>query len=535
MTELEILEAMRLDMQGKLDSEKTQIERNKLGQFATPTILARDILAYARSILPSELKLRFFDPAFGTGSFFSALLQLFPLEQIMAAEGYEIDKDYVCKSRDLWNDKPLRINLGDFTEAEPPETDRRKPNLFICNPPYVRHHHLVKEDKQRLQMKVLQTTGLKLSGLAGYYCYFLCLAHQWIAENGLAGWLIPSEFMDVNYGSEIKKYLLENVTLLRIHRFSPKDLQFDDALVSSAIVWYRKSIPPTNHTVEFTYGGSLLSPQASKQVSINALRKTAKWTQIPLEEDSAISKTKSASITRPINKRNLTVSDLFTIKRGLATGANNFFLLSQNQVSEYHLPSEFLIPVLPGSRYLPSDEVHADNTGNPILDHTHFLIDCNLPEEEVESKYPSLWAYYQKGREKAVNKGFLCSHRNPWYSQEERSPTMFLCTYMGRLNTRERNTPFRFILNHSKAITTNVYLMLYPRPVLAEILAEKPEFAKLLWQNLTKISIETLVREGRVYGDGLYKLEPKELSKVPLDNFCTFLPDLLQISEHTLF
>ncbi|MHB8595966.1 MAG: Eco57I restriction-modification methylase domain-containing protein [Ktedonobacteraceae bacterium] len=535
MTALETLETMRLDIQGKLDSENTQIERNKLGQFATPPALATDILEYARSILPSELKLRFFDPAFGTGSFFSALLRLFPFERIMAAEGYEIDKDYVCKSRGLWNDKPLRINLGDFTEAKPPETDERKPNLFICNPPYVRHHHLSKEDKQRLQMRVLQTTGLKLSGLAGYYCYFLCLSHNWIAENGLAGWLIPAEFMDVNYGSEIKKYLLENVTLLRIHRFSPKDLQFDDALVSSAIVWYRKSISPTSHTVEFTYGGSLLSPQVSIHVSINALRKTAKWTQIPLEEESAISKTKIVSITRPIHKKILTLSDLFTIKRGLATGANNFFLLTQEQVSEYNLPSEFLIPVLPGSRYLPSNEVNADTIGNPILDRKIFLIDCNLPAEEVESKYPSLWTYYQKGLEKAVDKGFLCSHRSPWYSQENRSPTMFLCTYMGRQNTKSRNTPFRFILNHSRAITTNVYLMLYPKPALAEILAKKPELAKLLWQNLNKISPATLIREGRVYGDGLHKLEPKELSSVPCGNIYTILPELLEITGYALF
>lgn len=535
MTELETLETMRLTIQGKLDSEKTQIERNKLGQFATPPALATDILEYARSILPSELQLRFFDPAFGTGSFFSALLQLFPLERIIAAEGYEIDTDYVCKSKDLWSDTLLRVYQGDFTEAKPPETDGRKPNVFICNPPYVRHHHLSKEVKRRLQISVLQTTGLKLSGLAGYYCYFLCLSHAWIAENGLAGWLIPSEFMDVNYGSEIKKYLLENVTLLSIHRFSPKNLQFEDALVSSAIVWYRKSIPPANHTVEFTYGGSLLSPHTSQQVSVDTLRQTTKWTQIPPVRKSATNKLKTGPVSTPINKTNLTLSDLFTIKRGLATGANDFFLLTQEQVSQYRIPSEFLIPILPGSRYLPSDEVHADHTGNPILERKIFLIDCNLPEDEVKSKYPSLWAYYQTGREKAVDKGFLCSHRYPWYSQEERSPTMFLCTYMGRQNTRERNTPFRFILNHSRAITTNVYLMLYPKLDLAKILAKRPEYAKLLWQNLTTIPIETLIREGRVYGNGLYKLEPKELSKVPLDNVYSFLPDLLQIAEYTLF
>jgi hypothetical protein len=42
--------------------------------------------------------------------------------------------------------------------------------------------------------------------------------------------LIPSEFMDVNYGAAVKRYLLNKVTLLHIHRFDPHDVQFGDAL-----------------------------------------------------------------------------------------------------------------------------------------------------------------------------------------------------------------------------------------------------------------------------------------------------------------
>lgn len=100
----------------------------------------------------------------------------------------------------------------------------------------MRHHHLGLSEKRRLQMESNIATGIKLSGLAGLYCHFLALAHHWMSEGGIAGWLIPSEFMDVNYGQELKRYLIEDVTLLRIHRFDPSNVQFDDALVSSAIV-----------------------------------------------------------------------------------------------------------------------------------------------------------------------------------------------------------------------------------------------------------------------------------------------------------
>ena len=82
-------------------------------------------------------------------------------------------------------------------------------NLIICNPPYVRHHHLGNGDKSRLQIHTLQASGMKISGLAGLYCYFLGLSHAWMTDGGVAGWLIPSEFMDVNYGQAVKRYLLD--------------------------------------------------------------------------------------------------------------------------------------------------------------------------------------------------------------------------------------------------------------------------------------------------------------------------------------
>ena len=69
----EDLEVHRSALQTRLDRQKTSAERNRLGQFATPTQLARDVLAYGLSLLPETMPIRFLDPAIGTGSFYSAL------------------------------------------------------------------------------------------------------------------------------------------------------------------------------------------------------------------------------------------------------------------------------------------------------------------------------------------------------------------------------------------------------------------------------------------------------------------------------
>lgn len=503
MNSLEAIECQRLEIQGPLDAAKTRVERNKLGQFATPPALALDILSFAKALLPRNAKIRFLDPAFGTGSFYSALLRTFPTSRIQSATAYEIDAHYGSKAQDLWKKHKLKLELTDFTRACPP-TKSAKCNLLICNPPYVRHHHLATDEKLRLQQEGVKSSGVQLNGLAGLYCHFLCLSHSWMGANGIAGWLIPSEFMDVNYGNQIKKYLLNRVTLLRIHRFDPNDVQFEDALVSSAVVWFQNSPPPENHSIEFSYGGSLSHPKILKKIPSNVLYQTAKWTRYPL-----------MAAKPQADNTYFKISDLFTVKRGIATGANNFFIVTEEQAAHYDLPRKFLQPILPSPRHLQADEVLADPAGFPLIGKKLFLVSCPLPESEVKSKYPALWNYFNKGTEAKVHLKYLSAHRSPWYLQEVRSAAPYVCTYMGRSDS-DGKSPFRFILNHSNAIAANVYLMLYPKPSLEEVLRDNPILRRKLWEALNLIPAETLIGEGRVYGGGLYKIEPKELANATI-------------------
>ncbi len=72
------IECQRQALQVELDRFKTQEERNVMGQFSTPIALANDILAHAKNIMQKHGKIRFLDPAFGTGSFYSALNKVYP-------------------------------------------------------------------------------------------------------------------------------------------------------------------------------------------------------------------------------------------------------------------------------------------------------------------------------------------------------------------------------------------------------------------------------------------------------------------------
>jgi adenine-specific DNA-methyltransferase len=497
------IEQKRQSVQITLDAAKTMLERNILGQYATAPKLADDILEYAKGLLPDDSKIKFLDPAFGTGAFYSALLKTFPNERIISAAGFEKDERVAKESRNLWQSTSLNLRLMDFTKADlPSEAD--KANLIICNPPYVRHHHLSRKDKERLQKLSELITGIKFNGLTGFYCYFLAICHAWMTENGTAGWLIPSEFMDVNYGQEVKRYLLENVTLLRVHRYDPTEVQFDDALVSSSVVWFTKKLPASDHQIEFTYGGTLEKPKLSKFVSSTTAASSRKWTTLPFTKASVDHSSKTVKL-----------SELFTVKRGIATGANEFFILSPEQIAQYELPKRFLTPILPSPRFLQTGKIEADGEGEPLLVKKLYLLNCELPEQIIKSEYPTLWNYLQKGVEMGISERFLCKSRKSWYLQEKRPPAPILCTYMGK--NRENRKPFRFILNHSKATAANVYLMIYPNPSLFSPAVYDTKFIESVWRQLNDIPCNEVMDQGRVYGGGLHKIEPKELGNILIE------------------
>ena len=506
-------EIRRAQVQHALDAKKAHADRNRMGQFATPGPLAHDILQYAKTQLGTVDRIRFLDPAFGTGAFYSALLSVFSRSRIQAAVGYEIDRHYGVPARDLWSDTGLRLHLEDFTQAEAP-AEPEKADLLICNPPYVRHHHICKDEKQRLQHRTRAVSGMRLSGLAGLYCHFLGLSHAWMRDNALAGWLIPGEFMDVNYGAALRRYLLDKVTLLHIHRFNPTERQFSDALVSASVVWFRKAPAPAGHRVRFSYGGTLMHPEADRTVPVEALRHTSKWSGFPTKTEN---KTAHSTV----------LGDFFHIKRGLVTGNNRFFILSADDIAQHQLPKAAFRPVLPSPRYLPDNEIRADEAGIPLLDRRLFLLDPPWSEAVIRETCPALWRYLEHGKAQGIANGYLCRRRKPWYKQERRPPSPFLCTYLGRSNTRDAQ-PFRFILNTSQATATNVYLMLYPKPPVKAFLKEHPEVLRRIWMLLNTLRPEDLIAEGRSYGGGLYKLEPRELANAPAGTLWSLL------SEHGL-
>lgn len=516
------LEARRLRLQKAVDASKTSLQRNQLGQFSTPFPLACDIASYTSSLLTPGSSCAVLEPASGSGVFVSALIAGGNLPPQHTVTCVEIDSAYADICRDLFSPHRTETVTADFFQflaSTPLRFD-----MVVTNPPYVRHHHIDGQEKQRLQRLVLSRLGIQVSGLSGLYLYYVLLADALLRDSAIASWLVPSEFLYTNYGKALRTYLADKVTLLRIHRFDATDVQFDDALVSSCVVTYRKAQKPKGHAFDLTTG-RYGNPSTTERIACDSPRSLEKdvlreGTAGPLGEGTPL-------------------EALFHITRGMATGCNDFFILDEQDILDRKLEPECLVPILPGPRTLRAEVVDSDACGMPRLEKRLCLLSVTIPIQEVQVRYPHTYAYLLEGEKKGVSRGYICQSRKQWYYQDKRPAPLYVATYMGR--GRAGACPIRFILNRSQAVATNVFLCLYPRPHLSRMLQGHPERQEELLAILNGIPPEDLLAAGRSYGGGLQKVEPKELRSVKLRRQPTWLdlprfeqPDFLGLFSRTL-
>jgi len=474
----------------------------------TPPELAEEVARYAVDLLPPESVVHFGDPAVGTGAFYGALLQALPRQRIASAIGVDISPQQVDSAYSRWSHRGMNVELGDYLHMG------RLPHrtLILANPPYRRHHAIQSDYKAKLRERASVEVGINVDGRAGLYVYFLLLTHEWMEKDALAAWLIPSEFMQSNYGAAVRYYLTHHVQLLRVHRFDHRERQFENAEVLPAVVVFRNRTPQPEDEALLSEGGTLHNPAYRALIPLQSLRSTTKWIVTRQPE--------------PCLETTVTVGDLFSVRRGIATGANDFFILSRGEAERLRLPEFALKPVLPKARNLSLDVIERGPDGYPLVTPQLCMLDCNLAESEIESQFPQLAAYLAEGKARGLLNRNLISRRKPWYRQEQRLPARFLCTSMGRGSADY--PPIRFFLNKSDAVVTNTYTMMYPRSELADFLRLHPQMETELLKILHETSRATMRHQWRIHAGGLIKMEPNDLLKVPLHSCPDWLSQMVQ-------
>lgn len=466
-------------------------DQRKRGSFATPPELARDVAAavaeYA-NLDPSDM-VDFGDPAVGNGVLYAAAREAVGGDRINSARVVEIDEITARSTSQRWRRSGISVLTGDFLGVPAEEGAW---SLVLANPPYRRSQD-ISQDLSHLRGQIASRLGIKVTARSDLYVYFVLQADAWLRQGGIAAWILPSEFQVTGYGAALRRYLSANVELLRLHTYDSRDPLFDKALASTCVVILRKNSPTPGNHAKVSSGGTLSAPMRVREVSTSALANSARWSFAALDHTTH---------TRA-DPQEVRLGDIFTFRRGIATGANSYFVLSDSQVEKMGVHKEWIRPLVPRARQLQGGRIGRDEDGNPTPPSGRWLIDTPATIDEIRPQSPAFADYLQRV-ERAVGDRYLVARRPSAFKQESREPAPFLFVYMAK---RDGTTP-RFLMNESRAIHLNNLIGMYPRESLRERFADMEE----VFAALRSIGVAQLERAGRSYGNGLLKLEPRELT-----------------------
>lgn len=481
--------------------------------YITPPEYARDMVECGLAALGDNIReIDFGDSAIGTGTLFLALRRWIDEKQhngyrVRSAVGIDIDKMMAEEAYVRYHKRGLEVIYGDALLSDIDLGEKR--NLMLVNPPFNRHKEIPKDYREVIYKIAKEQTGISVAGNAGLYVYHLLIMDKWLCNDAVAVWLLPAIFMQAKYGEAIRIYLLYNVQLIKIHIYDEEIEQFDNAQVSTAIVVFRKRKSEEKGRILLSYGASMEQPISCKYIQRDTLLKSIdNWRRISNENEPW-----------DVLKNRVTFNDLFEIKRGVATGANSFFVMTREKARQLQIPDIALKPLIPKARYLKSLVIEEREDEYPDVDPQLVMIDCDLDEKIIKELYPDFYNYLQLAKVKgddgtAIVDRFLVRNRQPWYKQEKREPPTFLLTYMGR--NKENLPPLYFIWNKSQAIALNTYLLLYPRQWLMDKFLENPMTYEVVLKALNKSAEEIVSTRTRIYSGGLNKIEPNELRKMPV-------------------
>lgn len=504
-------------------NDKMRVEDSQKLIHVTPPEYAREMAIFALDSFDKSKPINFGDSAIGTGALFLALKRAIKEKnedgadyKINSAIGVDINKAVANEAHIRYSNRDLKVIVGDSIVPETKLDSLR--NLMLVNPPYTRYNVFIKEFsteyRTKIQKLAMEQTGIKIRGNASLYVYHMLIMDKWLSNGGVAVWLLPSTFLQTKYGKAVREYLLNNVQMIRLHVYDDKKRQFYNADVSTSLIVFKKETPKDQEIV-ISYGESAIETKYTKISDRRELQQECdNWRKIVPNPD--------VNCSIPTSNKNLLFRDLFDIKRGLATGANSFFVMKRDEAKKREIPEFALKPILPKSKFLDKGNIiESEKDGFPKVNPQLVLIDCDLEEKDIKMKYPKFYEYLQLAKEKdgnnkAIIDRTLVNGRHPWYKQEQRSPPPYLMTYMGR--TKEDVPPVRFFWNRSKAVALNNYVLLYPRDWLNEILIDNEDMYQALLNSLNESARKIIPGQTRVYSGGLQKVEPGILKNLSIIN-----------------
>lgn len=447
--------------------------RKRFAQFFTPEAIA-DFMA--RWVLDGRKKADVLEPAFGLGAFSRSLFKQNPKVRVVGYEAdatiYNYAAENVAQAGSdvlLYNEDYLRASWKDKYDG------------IICNPPYLKFHDY---DNASLVPLVNEQLGIRLNGFTNLYTLFLLKSISQLRDGGRMAYIVPSEFLNSDYGVEVKRALLRSGVLRHVVVVDFTQCAFDDALTTACILLCHKD--GSLSEVRFSHVSDVGQLQASladySAWAADQLKPETKWKQYYEGARSA-------------DYRHLVPFSTFAkVSRGIATGANDYFTFRESKKELYGIPERCLMRCV-----CHSTDVHGlffTDDDFQRLSHSdkavYLFNGCADGADEHVREYISL------GEETGADKRYLTASRKPWYAIENRKPSPIWVSVFNRKG-------LRFVRNIAGVSNLTTFHCVYDAGVV--------DIDVLFGYLVTNVAKEIFMDNSRQYGNGLVKFEPNDLNK----------------------
>ena len=466
--------------------------RRALGQFWTPAPIAELMVRWALRDRPG----RFLDPAAGPLTFLAAADRAFGPGRASCV-AFELDPALAAATRAHLDPARCELHEADFL------TDARSfPDLpVVCNPPYTRHHELRDEVKAELAAWTDRAFGFRPSRFLGAYAWFLLRAIGAVGPRPRLCFITPVELLASRSGRRLLERLPASHWPRRAIVFGPRCDAFAGVDATAMVTFFDPaSDGRSSALVLHAWPGA---PALLEWLDDPAAGAPGAWGEaLPLVRGRRFERG-PAPAAPSVGRRPLL--DFARVTRGVATGANEFFLFDAARRRASGIPAEHFVRVIARARDAPRLLLEAGDLralearGRP----TYLLAlrrDHRLP--------PAVVAWLAEGARLGLPDRPLLSRRSPWWVTEAREAPSILFTYLSRGDPR-------FVRNRARAVPLTTFLALWPRRPPAGL-------SRATWETLLTATLNTpgtlasLDRHARAYGGATRKIEPRELERIDL-------------------
>ena len=470
--------------------------RKKYAQFFTPEPIAVFMTQWVMQGCKEHAHI--IEPAFGLGIFSRTLFQLRP---DVAVTGYDIDTTIFnyAKSNFAATDFSIQLRNEDYLETSWEEHF----DGIICNPPYLKFHDY---DNGRYIPIVNNRLHTRLNGFTNIYTLFLLKSIAQLNKGGRLAYIVPSEFLNSDYGVEVKRALIASGTLRHVIIVDFTESAFDDAITTACILLCQNSddaepirFSKIDHIEELS--STLTNYQT---IPANQLDPEVKWKQY-----YEVRLTGQYTYLVPF-------STFAKVSRGIATGANDYFTFNEEKKIYHKLADSNFLPCIVHSTDVKSQifTISDFETLSAAGKNVYLFNGCaNEADTHVRN-------YIRLGEETGKNKRFLTASRSPWYVLENRKPSPIWVSVFNR-------SGLRFVRNEAGVSNLTTFHCVYN---ISDI-----DTNVLFSYLVTDLAKEIFLENSRQYGNGLIKFEPNDLNKGQVVDLrllttdeCTFIGEVYE-------